>query len=312
MQLKNTILLAAVVLTTAFGSSLKAQPTCDRLWATENELVAEHAGTVPVTMNDTKGILMPRWSPSGDRIAYAHRLYVNDPSALVIVDNAGRRVQSLQLPADSPVNAVQQLNWRDENHVFIEGHVNPSTTVYLEWDATTGQLVAEKAGSWFAVSPDGRFVAQQAHVPHGAPPPYDSAVLLVNDQRVYPVAGDESYHRFTGGLVWSPSGQLATIDLVGDVTEVVVLTADVSRITRVPLAGVTGARALSWTGGGAVNIQTDRGETWQADVPAGKVHRGQTTARSSETTQTPQEIQRRLHGVPAHAEDSRCRTRAVQ
>lgn len=105
----------------------------------------------------------------------------------------------------------------------------------------------------------------------------------MNNQRAYPVAGDESYHRLTGGFAWSPGGQLAILDVVGDTTELVVLTADVSLITRIRLAGATGARALSWTEGGAVNFQTQSGETWQADIQTGKVHRARSTVPTSQT-----------------------------
>src|SRR4029077_5530744 len=104
MQLiKKTVLLAAIVLVTALGSTLKAQSACDRLWATENELLTEHAGNFTVNVTDTKGVLMRRWPPSADGIASTPRRGVNNPPSIVIVDNPGRRVQSLQLPADSPV-----------------------------------------------------------------------------------------------------------------------------------------------------------------------------------------------------------------
>ena len=132
----------------------------------ENEFVAEHAGRVGVHVIDTSGIVLPRWSPGADRIAYTHRFGLARPPAIVIVDKAGLRVQSLQLPADSGERGpATELARRPAR--LHRGHVNPSTTMYLEWDTTTGQLVSKKAGLWFAVSPDGRFVAQRAHCPTG-------------------------------------------------------------------------------------------------------------------------------------------------
>jgi len=273
MQLKKTMLLIVVAQLAALFAPFAAHADCNRLRLANDRLLIQN-GTSTVAVSDSEGIEMPRWSPRGDQIIYVRRFNYERAaySTLVVIDNAGRMIRSFPIPADSAVNAIVQLGWRDDDHVFVEGHVNPSTTQYLEWEVATGRLITQKAGSWFAVSPDGRFVAQRAHVPHGAPPPYDSAMLVINDEVVYPVAGDEAYRRFIGAPSWSPDSTQVALLEGGDESAILVLFApDTKRVLRFPLAGVAVPRELSWSGTNTLLIRTSRGDVWQADRAGGRL-----------------------------------------
>jgi hypothetical protein len=306
----------AIVLTMILSPVAKAQSAgCDRLWVAGGELWRETGNQFEFLLSDPDDVLMPRWSSRRDLIAYTHAIGFDGSarSEVVVVDGSGRRIRSLEIDPDSAVNAVLQLGWRDAEHVFIEGHVNPSTTKYLEWEVASGRLVDEKAGSWFTVSTDGQFVAQRAHVPHGAPPPYDSATLVINDRVVYPAAADDTYHRFASRFAWSDDGsRLAMIDITGETAELVVVTPADASVTRAPFAALDGSAELSWSGAGTVVIQTDSGESWQADVASGRVTPAAPSPVSSLETPQPKVLRDRLRNLPARVEDTRCSQRNLQ
>lgn len=183
-------------------------------------------------------------------IAYVHdfRFDAAIRSEIVIINESGAVLHTLPIPRDSEVNAILQIGWRDDRHPFAEGHVNPSTTRYLEWDLSSGHQVDERIGSWFAVSPNGRFIAQHTHIPHGARPPYDSSSLLINGKVVYPRPGDSAYHRFAGHLAWSDDSiSLALVDQTAGKTEVVVVDPIDGAVTLIPIAAAFALSELSWS-----------------------------------------------------------------
>ncbi len=298
--------LAATVLAATLSAPAVAQQ-CDRLWASGHELWIDDGAQARLVVSDVQGMLDPRWSPSGDRIAYAHAFRFDDSqrSEVVIVDNDGRKLGALPIPAESDVNAILQIGWRDGQHVFIEGHVNPSTSMYLEWSLATGRLVGEKAGSSFAVSPDGRFVAQRANVPHGTRPPYDSDVLMINDKVIYP-SGDAGYHRFAAGLSWSAdSRQLALLDRAGETTDVVVIASDGNHLRRTQLGDVGVPLELSWSGTNTLLIEGDA-ESWRVDLSTGRVDKIAQFPKASQSVVPSRSLSERLHGATLRAADVRC------
>ncbi|HEX3129212.1 MAG TPA: hypothetical protein VH394_17895 [Thermoanaerobaculia bacterium] len=306
MQLKKVLILvvAAVLLTAS------ATLACDRLWLAEGaELWLANEEAARLVVADAQGILHPRWSPEGKLIAYTHSFRFDSKarSEVVVVTQDGRPVQELTIPADSEVNAVLAVGWRNERHVFIEGHINPSTTKYLEWDVRTGRLVDEKVGSWFTVSPDGRSVAQRAHVPHGAPKPYDSALLLINEKRVYPATSDEAYHRFVGGFAWSPDGgRLAMVDQVeGSSKQVVILNASGEVVLRAPLEKALTPRELSWSQPNAIELRED-GNVWRFDTSTGRVEPIRDVPLKLKSAEPPGSLRRLVGEAVLQAEDVRC------
>jgi hypothetical protein len=289
-----------------------AASACDRLWlAAGGELWLANEDGARLLVADAQGIQYPRWSPEGKRIAYAHpfRFEAAGPrSEILVVTDEGRAVARLPIPPESEVNAVLAVGWRGARNVFAEGHVNPSTTKYLEWDVRTGRLVDEKVGSWFAVSPDGRFVAQRAHVPHGAPAPYDSAILLINENRIYPAVGDESYHRFAGRFAWSPdSSRLAIIDQAeAGPMQVVILNAHGEVVLRAPLTEARAPRELSWSTLNALDLRD--GETvWRLDTSTGAIERMRDLPFEPVTAKPPSALRQIIGDVAVQPEDIRCK-----
>lgn len=305
MQLRRIVTIFAVTLAAA---SLFAQPDqsrCERLRADRNELWRDGGSNSGLIVRDPRGIEHPRWSPSGRAIAYVQPFGFEDAQwrrVIVVTDASGRRLHALSLPSDNPVNAVVRFGWRDDQHLFLEGHINPSTSGYLEWDIASGRLAAEKFGSWFAVSPDGRFVAQRGHVPHGAPAPYDSESLVIDDAVVFPAAGDETYYRFASGPIWSgEDASAAVVVRWGEATDVVVVNAEKAETRRIALGAVGEVTELTWSGrdvlvrglGGSWRVHPAEGTVERLSRPTGAALRSDTDAV-------------RLRRSASRLEDSRC------
>lgn len=303
---KLTILIAAWVLA---GLARGAAGSCDRLWVGGHELWMTRGEEARLVASDPRGILSPRWSPDGDRIAYAHDFQFDGGvrSEIVIINERGVVVHTLPIPLDSEVNAIFELGWRDDQHPFLEGHVNPSTAVFLEWDLDSRRLLDERVGSWFAVSPNGRYVAQRAHVPHGTPPPYDSSWLVIDGKIVYPEAGASDYHDFAANLAWSSdSSRLALIDQSGGRTEVVIVDPVDGAATHVPIAGAFTRSELSWSGQNTIVIRDGEHE-WRVDVTSGKVEKAAAPPDAAQDEKPPAALRDRVPGVAPSAEDTRCR-----
>lgn len=220
------------------GQAGAAGADCDRLYATDDQLwVLPVGGPAELLLSDAAGVLQPRWSRSGEKIAYGHEFRFGDRgprSEVVIADARGEAIRTLPpIEALWGITAILELGWRGEDRVFVEGHINPSTSCYLEWDVGSGRPVANKVGSWFAPSPDGRRLAQRANVPHGAPPPHDQSLLLIDGRAVYPPPDDAAEHYFVGGFAWSDDGsRVAFAERRDKLLELVVLKAPEGTLER--------------------------------------------------------------------------------
>jgi dipeptidyl aminopeptidase/acylaminoacyl peptidase len=247
---------------------------CDRLYATDDQLwVLRAGGPAQLLLSDAAGVLQPRWSRSGEKIAYAREFRFADQkpwSEVVIAGARGQTIRTLPIEAEWGITALLQLGWRGEDRVFVEGHVNPSTSRYLEWDVGSGRPLANKLGSWFAPSPDGRRLAQRAHVPHGAPQPHDGSLLLIDDRAVYPPP-DHAEHHFVGGFAWSDDGsRLAFAERRDKLLELVVLKAAEGALERRGALGdVVTPERLTFLGGSPTLVFRDRQRYLRFDIPSG-------------------------------------------
>jgi hypothetical protein len=247
---------------------------CKRVVTDGHALWIEDGVKRHMVLSDPNGIVDPAWSPDQKQIAYARELQTDTPrTELVIVSNEGATVRVLPIPEDTTVNGVLQVGWRDERRAFVEGHVNPATTLYLEWSVAKGKLVDEKPGSWFAVSPDGRSLAQRAHVPLGAPVEFTSASLVIDGEVVYPwtASTDQPFHQFLGAFAWSHnSHRIALLDQVGDAIDVVtVSTEGKAKATHAPITLQGTDPQLAWSGDFVI-VRTDQ-DALRINPESGKV-----------------------------------------
>jgi hypothetical protein len=248
MQLKR--LLTLLLITAALA--VPALADCPRISTDGQSIWLEEGVNKRLVTSDANGVLLPSWF--GNRIAYARERVDGEGlpvTEVVIVKENGEALRTIGVPADSGINGLIQLDWRDSKRVFVEGHVNPSVTLFLEWDADSGELSHERAGLHFTLSPNGRSLAQRQHVPLGAPEEFSSAALEVDGAVVYPAAGDAQHHRFLSAPVWARnSHRIAVIDSVGDAASLIVVSLDGKNVktARVPLSLTAGDPKVSWSG----------------------------------------------------------------
>lgn len=281
---------------------------CDELWLAGGEelwIVRESGSSL--LASDVKGIAAAKWSPDGELIVYVQRFLFDGagPAAeIVVVRDDGAIVTRIAISREKFVNAVETLGWRNQQRVFLEGHVNPSTTLYLEWEVATGKLLEEKPGSWFAVSPDGEHIAQRANVPHGAPVPYDSAMLLVDDKRVYPAVGDEAYRRFTGPLAWSPdSSRIALLEAnVPGQLQLVVVELPSESAMHFSVPGSTRVAELSWDGPDTVELR-DHEKGWRLDTATGAIEQ---ISEPLSAQEPPSALSQMVGDAELHRDDVHC------
>jgi hypothetical protein len=103
-------------------------------------------------------------------------------------------------------------------------------------------------------------VAQQQHVPLGAPEEFNSAVLEVDGVVVYPATTDVAHHRFLTPPVWArDSHRLALIDEVSGATDLLVVSLDGrnTKTSRVHLTLGGTAPRVSWSGDFVI-VRTDQ------------------------------------------------------
>jgi hypothetical protein len=198
------VLAAAVLLT--LPSVARAE--CRAIGvAAQGRLVLKDGQTSRLLVTDSAGTFRPRFSRDGSRVAY-HTAFRGGEARVRIAEVESGRIQAeiRVAQADHSVNAIHQLGWRASGEVWLEGHVNPYTSIYLAFDGHSGAFRRSIPGLGFSVSPDGTRLAHFSHVPHFTPQDRRPArVLVLDDRELVEIAGD-----FRGPIVWSADGTVLT------------------------------------------------------------------------------------------------------
>lgn len=113
------------------------------------------------------------------------------------------------------IRGCESWGWVDNARLFCEGSINPSTGVYLVFDARSGRELAEYLGTAFTWSPDLRRIANEGNVPHFMPPEAKCDSIEIDGKSVFPAKAD-ARHWFRSALVWSPDSRfVAAVDQRG-------------------------------------------------------------------------------------------------
>ena len=182
--------------------SVQAVAQCDKLVVKGNRLLLDQASEERILLEDPDGIEYPRWSPSRDRVAYSRPAHAGQPLSLVITDLHGVAEHTIAIGDELGTNAILELGWLDDRRIWIEGHVNPSVSIFYAWNVDLEKIVDEQWGTWFAPSPDGKHLAYLEHSPHGAP---HRPRLLVDGKLLYPMRAEAGR---ISNLTWSADGRL--------------------------------------------------------------------------------------------------------
>ena len=163
----------------------------------------------------------PVWSP--DRKLYAVELpgqkvgKGEERERFAIYDSEGKPVSVIHIWEIEPdgtyrvgIRGCEDQGWIDPGRFFCSGSINPSTGVYLFYDATTGKELGERLGTEFTWSPDGSQVANFGSVPHFLDAESKSDSLEVG-KFVYPGGPDGERHRFRSEILWSPDSRYAAV-----------------------------------------------------------------------------------------------------
>ena len=164
------------------------------------------------------------WSPSRKYYAVSQPGRTvgqgEEQERFVIYTGRGKRVSIAHIWTKEPTGArrvgirgCERWGWIDDARLFCEGSINPSTGVYLVFDAATGRELREHIGSHFVWSPRHSRVASFGNVPHFTPEENKSDSLEIDGRVVYPGKDDRERHWFRSQPVWSADGrQVAVVD----------------------------------------------------------------------------------------------------
>ena len=136
------------------------------------------------------------------------------------------------------IRECEDRGWVDDARLFCEGTINPSTAVYLVFDARTGKELEERIGLRFTWSPDRKRMAHYGNVPDSSDVNDKSDSLQVDGTEGYPSDDDRGTHWFRSPLAWAAdSRSVAVVDhrrSQGDFVLAVVSISD--RVVTYPLA----------------------------------------------------------------------------
>jgi hypothetical protein len=240
------MLLMTVAPLSAAGHCLTIEVRGTELWAGSGR-------EARFLINDSLGIVHPRWSPDRTRIAYAHVSPRSQDTVTDVVVFDTREMSLIpiaNLTWEDSVTAVLRLGWHGNDAVWIEGHVNPSTNIYYEWNVTTKQRLREVPGLRFAWSPDGRHLAHLEHRAHFTPDASRAPVIVVDGRRIW--SAPDPDQRIESPLTWSPDSRgLAFITGRGNE----------STMQAIDVTGREDARSF------AVNGKRPAHLRWQGDRP---------------------------------------------
>jgi hypothetical protein len=136
------------------------------------------------------------------------------------------------------IRGCEDWGWVDNTRLFCRGTINPSTEIYLVFDAKTGAELHEFAGSHFVWSPNRRYVAGFGNVPHFTDLKDKSDSIELQGKPLYPKPGDIEQHWFRSLPVWAADSQaFAVVDHRRKRNTFVLVVAAVSGgILEIPLA----------------------------------------------------------------------------
>src|ERR1019366_7468205 len=111
------------------------------------------------------------------------------------------------------IRGCERWGWIESTRLFCEGSINPSTGVYLVFDAKSGRELRELFGNNFVWSPDHSLIANFGNVPHFSSVEQKSDSVEIQGKRLYPDEKDTEQHWFRSELVWSPDNRsVAVVD----------------------------------------------------------------------------------------------------
>ena len=110
------------------------------------------------------------------------------------------------------IRGCESSGWIDSTRFFCEGSLNPSTGIYLWFDARTGEELGEAGGTQFTWSPDYTELAHFGNVPHFTDVDDKSESLNIGAQTWPPeFPPDPEQHWFRSDLSWSPDSKSVAI-----------------------------------------------------------------------------------------------------
>jgi hypothetical protein len=189
--------------------------------------------------------------PSPDRTLYAvaergQRVGKGEErERLVIYTAGGARVAIAHVWLVEPdgtlrvgIRGCEDWGWVDSTRVFCRGTINPSTEIYLVFDAKTGNQLREFVGSNFLWSPDHRYLTNSGNVPHFTSVDDKSDSIELQGKPLYPNPGDTEQHWFRSLPVWAADSRaFALVDHRRKQNTFVLVVATVAgRISEFPLA----------------------------------------------------------------------------
>ncbi|HEX6085875.1 MAG TPA: hypothetical protein VF266_15185 [Thermoanaerobaculia bacterium] len=271
-------LIAIALFCQTVATAAEPRP-CAALYVKGDQLWAAVDGEARFLFSDSLGVEKPRWSPDGNRIVYVHRMRPQKDhlTDVMVTDTHDLSTKAVaKLTWEDSVKAVLQVAWRGNDAVWIEGHVNPSTNIYYEWNVATGERVRDLPGARFSWSPDGRHLVYTEHRAHFSPDAGRAAGLMIDDEPLWtPPKGE----RIASPLAWSEdSTSLAFVTAGEDGAKLRVL--DTSRrVERNPVRLESGPiTRLRWTDKGRVTV--DGAATDLVEVASGRVTRQPRAAQS--------------------------------
>ncbi len=165
-----------------------------------------------------------RWSPNRRLYAVRERGQQvadgNERERILVYTSAGKQMAIAHVWLVEPggvgrvgIRGCEEFGWINNSRIFCEGTINPSTGVYLVFDARSGRELHELLGGPFTPSRDASHIASFGNVPHFSTEEEKSDSIEIDGGHVYPPDTDRERHWFRSGLAWSPDGrQVAVAD----------------------------------------------------------------------------------------------------
>jgi dipeptidyl aminopeptidase/acylaminoacyl peptidase len=219
--------------------SFASDKNCARLVVEGDRLLIERGGERRAVLSDPNGPQNPRWSPSGELIAYNSA----KPLTVVVVRADGTVVKRLPLPDPAP-GAATDLGWLSNRRIYLEARRDAKTRVLVVWKVEDGTIEHTYEGTSFSISPDGNFITWLE------PNLGEKAKVMLDGVIIYPTSSGEAFRIRPDLFAWSANGsRYAFVDEGSTPPKIVVVAARAPRIARiVPLPGKDPVTRLVWSG----------------------------------------------------------------